>query len=288
MLLFMSSDASISYQPPAVSSEVPSLRGRDYVSFRADQLLQENKRLNLPSLGGFVQSFVDLEADADRESQLWGGRAGRYSGLYVLLGLPAAVLAAVAGVTVLASTAGRLAAGIIALMSAALSASATFLDSAKKRDQAEKLSTEWEDLYNEMRVCRLTQLASFTTVSGPPRLTSFSARAAAIRAGRDQAAVQRNMASAGGQDSTPLYYRVPNIEGWPLSRAQDKMSSLSLELEVSHIDDRGDQRTDTSDRPSLLTTEPYVVDQAIRPGTPVPEGTIVPVMVRSVVPPQSD
>ena len=106
------------------------------------------------------RASLELEAEADRESQQWGNRAGRYNGLYVLLGLPAAVLAAVAGVTVLASTAGRLAAGIVALMSAALSASATFLDSAKKRDQAAKLNTEWEVLYNEMRVCRLT-LARF-------------------------------------------------------------------------------------------------------------------------------
>ena len=234
MLLFMSGyDVPFGQPQPPTSGgllEGPSLRSRDYVSFRANQLLWENQRLNLPSMGGFVQSFVDLEAEADRESQLWGSRAGRYNGLYVLLGLPAAVLAAIAGVTVLASTAGRLAAGIVALMSAALSASATFLDSAKKRDQAEKLNTEWEDLYNEMRVCRLTELASFTTDSGSSHLTSFAARAAAIRAGRDQATAQQNMTSAGGRDTRPLFYRVPNMQGGLLANAQEEMSKLPLEL----------------------------------------------------------
>lgn len=111
MLLFMSGYASIGQGPVSIAQRAPSLRSRDYVSFRADQLLRENQRLNLPSLGGFVQSFVELEAEADRESQQWSSRASRYNGLYVLLGLPAAVLAAVAGVTVLTSTAGRLAAG---------------------------------------------------------------------------------------------------------------------------------------------------------------------------------
>src|SRR5215469_4947136 len=100
MLLSMYGDSSTSKAP---MRHEPPLRSREYVSFRAEQLLEENRRLNLPSLGGFVQSFVNLEAGADRESQLWGIRATRYSGLYVLLGLPAAVLAAVAGVTVLAS-----------------------------------------------------------------------------------------------------------------------------------------------------------------------------------------
>ena len=134
----------------------------------------------------------------------------RYNGLYVLLGLPAAVLAAIAGVTVLASTAGRLAAGIVALMSAALSASATFLDSAKKRDQATKFNTEWEDLYNEMRVCRLTLLASFTTDSG--FTLDFVRRACCCDSRWTRSGTaKKNMALVGGLPARPLFYRVPNM-----------------------------------------------------------------------------
>jgi hypothetical protein len=283
--LFMSGHASIdqseqpSTKPTAkIVIEAPPLRSRDYVPFRADQLLLENQRLNLPSLGGFVRSFVEQEAEADRQSQRWGIRAGRYNGLYVLLGLPAAVLAAVAGVTVLASTAGRLAAGIVALMSAALSASATFLDSAKKRDQAAKLNTEWEDLYNEMRVCRLTELASFTTESGPSRLTSFEARAAAIRAGRDQATAQPDMAPAGGQDTKPLFYRIPNMVAWPLPKVQHVMNKLPLVLSIQYIG--GTRAPEPPD--SGISEEPplqLVRTQDPSAGTPVPEGTVVRVSV---------
>jgi hypothetical protein len=243
----------------------PTLRNREYVSFRAEQLLEENRRLNLPALGGFVRSFVDLEASADRESQLSRVRTARYSSLYVVLGLPAAVLAAIAGVTVLASTAGRLAAGIIALTAAALSAAATFLDSAKKRDQAAKLNTDWEDLYSEMRVCRLTKLASFTTLDGPAMLTSFAARAAAIRAGRDST---RPRASATpNAESRPLFIRIPNMVGWSLSRVEETMMSDQwLLLEVNVMEDYPPSRFGKSDT---------VVKQSVCPGTPVPEGTTV-------------
>ena len=279
MLLFMSGHVSIGQAQDAPRQfQVPSLRSRDYVSFRADQLLRENQRLNLPSFGGFVQSFVDLEAEADRESQRWSSRANRYNGLYVLLGLPAAVLAAVAGVTALASTAGRLTAGIVALMSAALSASATFLDSAKKRDQAQKLNTEWEGLYNEMRVCRLTELASFTTDSGSSRLTSFAARAAAIRAGRDQATAQQNMNSKGEPTVKPLFCRVPNMQGLSVQDAQDEISKLSLELDVQ-------PDPDANTEPRSIETGYHfvsrVVKQTVPPGTPVPEGIIIRVYVVS-------
>jgi len=272
MLLSMSGESPVS-QPPVPRE--PSLRSREYVSFRAEQLLEENQRLNLPSMGGFVQSFVNLEAGADRESQLWGARAGRYSGLYVLLGLPAAVLAAVAGVTVLASTAGRVVAGIIALASAALSAGATFLDSAKKRDQAAKLNADWEDLYNEMRVCRLTRLASFTTSDGPPALTSFAARAAAIRAGRDAAHSQSG--SPRSEDSAPLFFRVPNMVGVPLAEAEGPMSS-GLTIEVKILE--GYLPRGLGDTPPR---KPAIVDQSIRAGTPVPEGTRV--VVSAMQPP---
>jgi hypothetical protein len=283
MLLSMNADSSTGQTPARkvlLKRREPSLRSRAYQPFRAAQLLEENKHLNLPALGGFVQSFVDLEAGADRESQLWGVRAGRYSGLYVLLGLPAAVLAAVAGVTVLASTAGRLAAGFIALASAALSAGATFLDSAKKRDQSARLNADWEALYNEMRVCRLTKLASFTTDDGPVVLTSFAARAAAIRAGRDS--TQPGTGAAPQMNAKPLFFRVPNVVGLPPSRAQDEMRRADLQVEIQVIDGAWRPWLAEDDE-SSASRKPRVVSQDVRAGTPVPEGTVVRASV--VVPP---
>jgi hypothetical protein len=69
--------------------------------------------------------------------------------LYFLVGLPAAILAAVAGATALASTAGRVPAGIIALVSAGLSAAATFLDSATRQTSLENLAAGWQVLAND-------------------------------------------------------------------------------------------------------------------------------------------
>ncbi len=78
-------------------------------------------------------------------------RARAWSSLYFLVGLPAAVLAAVAGAIALASTAGRVPAGIIALVSAGLTAAATFLDSATRQTSAENEAAGWEVLRFEAR-----------------------------------------------------------------------------------------------------------------------------------------
>ena len=75
---------------------------------------------------------------------LWLARLAR------CLGLPAAVLAAVAGATALASAAGRFLAGIGAVVSSALTATVTFLDYGKKRDKAAVTGAWWTDLYDQI------------------------------------------------------------------------------------------------------------------------------------------
>lgn len=127
-----------------------------------------------------------------------------------------------------------------------------------------------------MRVCRLTELASFTTDSGSSRLTSFAARAAAIRAGRDQATANQAMTPARGLVTKPLFYRVPNMKGRLLPTAQDEMSQLSLELDVEPNTDANRARHLPGSAPPA---EPEIVGQTVPPGTPVPEGTVVRVFV---------
>lgn len=83
---------------------------------------------------------------AKHEAEVAGGRARAWSRLYFSVGLPAAILAAVAGATALASTAGRVPAGIIALVSAGLTAAATFLDSATRQTSYENLAAGWQVL----------------------------------------------------------------------------------------------------------------------------------------------
>src|SRR5437773_1593362 len=147
------SDNAVSAQvSPRRWRRPPSPRRRKYATFRASQMLDENVAVDLPSKGGVVRTMVELEAEAERQSLIYAKRARFYSSLYYLFGLPAAILAAIAGATVLASTTGRLAAGIIALTSSALSTAVVFLDSGEQRDRATKTRSYWDDLYNDIHM----------------------------------------------------------------------------------------------------------------------------------------
>jgi len=168
---------------------------RGYTATRAGQLLLENQALDLPVRGGFVQSLVELEAEAERQSLIYAGRSQLYAGLYYIFGLPAAILAAIAGATALASTAGRIWAGIIALTSSALSAAVVFLDSGKQRDRAMQTKTRWDDLYTEVRIARRNKLPDYRVQEGLAALNSFYTRSSDIRAGRDPEARQNTKAA---------------------------------------------------------------------------------------------
>jgi len=88
----------------------------------------------------------DLRAyDSRRASKRWGSA-------YYFLGLPAAVLATIAGAAGLASTAGRVPAAIIALIAAGLATAATFLNSNENKQQNSKLSAAWQELADDVRL----------------------------------------------------------------------------------------------------------------------------------------
>ena len=100
---------------------------------------------NVEALLGSLMVDCDLRAyDTRKLSSRWG-RA------YYFLGLPAAVLATVAGATGLASTAGRIPAAIVALVSAALTTAATYLNSNENMRRNAKLSAAWQDLADNAR-----------------------------------------------------------------------------------------------------------------------------------------
>jgi hypothetical protein len=101
---------------------------------------------------GVLESLIaesDLRAFDMRRSARWWGRT------YYVFGLPAAVLATIAGATGLASTAGRVPAAIIALISAGLTAAATFLNSEGNRKANDQLSACWQELADDARVTSL-------------------------------------------------------------------------------------------------------------------------------------
>lgn len=77
-----------------------------------------------------------IEEGAEYSSNSQFEQAKLWRGTNLVLGVPAAVLAAVAGATALASTAGRVAAGILALCAAGLGAVMTTLNAARRAEQA--------------------------------------------------------------------------------------------------------------------------------------------------------
>lgn len=88
----------------------------------------------------------DLHAYNTRAISKWWGRA------YYLLGLPAAVLATIAGAAALVSTAGRIPVAIVALISAGLTTSATFLNSNENKQSNIRFSAAWQKLADDARL----------------------------------------------------------------------------------------------------------------------------------------
>jgi hypothetical protein len=77
-----------------------------------------------------------IEEGAEYSSNSQFEQAKLWRGTNLVLGVPAAVLAAVAGGTALASTAGRVVAGVLALCAAGLGAVMTTLNAARRAEQA--------------------------------------------------------------------------------------------------------------------------------------------------------
>jgi hypothetical protein len=103
----------------------------------------------------------DLNAFDTRRVSHWWGRA------YYLLGLPAAVLAAVAGATGLISAAGRVPAAVIALVAAGLTAAATFLNSDENKKSNIVMSAAWSQLADDARLQHLSYFQSVEKLRDP-------------------------------------------------------------------------------------------------------------------------
>jgi hypothetical protein len=109
----------------------------------------------------------DLNAFDTRRSSHWWGRA------YYLLGLPAAVLAAVAGATGLISAAGRVPAAVIALVAAGLTAAATFLNSDDNQKSNIVMSAAWSQLADDARLQHLSYSQSVEKLEDPSNNTDL-------------------------------------------------------------------------------------------------------------------
>lgn len=96
--------------------------------------------------------LISLIADCDLRAYDTRLSSKRWGSAYYFLGLPAAVLATIAGAAGLASTAGRIPAAIVALIAAGLATAATFLNSNENKQQNLKLSAAWQELADDVRL----------------------------------------------------------------------------------------------------------------------------------------
>jgi len=99
-----------------------------------------------------------IEEASEHSAQSQFSQAKFWRGVNVLLGMPAAILAAVAGATALYTTAGRLVAAILALLAAGLGAVQTTLNAARRHEQAHKSANDYLALQNDARVLREVDL----------------------------------------------------------------------------------------------------------------------------------
>lgn len=107
-----------------------------------------------------------LEEDSVHSAANQFALGQQYRMIELVAGVPASVLAAVAGVTALASTTGRVTAGIVALVSAGLGALVTFLGAADRSARASAAGNEYLAIQKEARRTRLidSQLVDAATL----------------------------------------------------------------------------------------------------------------------------
>jgi hypothetical protein len=112
---------------------------------------------NAPDVAIF-REFERVEESATHSAASQFALAQQYRAVDLVAGIPATALAAIAGVTALASTTGRLAAGIIALIAAALSAIVAFLGAAHRSAQATAAGNEYLAIIGDARRARMIDM----------------------------------------------------------------------------------------------------------------------------------
>jgi hypothetical protein len=99
------------------------------------------------------------------ESAMWSApgqfeQAKQWRSLNLILGVPTSAFAAVSGITALASTAGRVSAGVIAIAAAAASAVLTTLNAGQKAAKATAAANAYLESQTAARQARLLDLPS--------------------------------------------------------------------------------------------------------------------------------
>jgi hypothetical protein len=121
---------------------------------------------------------IEEAATYSSQSQFSSGKFWR--GLNLALGVPAAVLAAVAGTTVLADSSSAKTGAVIALISAALTAVMTTLNAAQRAEQSRVSANAYLSLQGDARVLRTLDLFELDRDDARQRLDELVQRRTAI------------------------------------------------------------------------------------------------------------
>lgn len=99
-----------------------------------------------------------------------------WRGVNLALGLPASLLAAVAGTTALVESTGRVTAGILALLSAGFGTVLTTVNASRKTDQAASAANAYLELQTAARQTREIDLPGLSLTEARKALADLTAR----------------------------------------------------------------------------------------------------------------
>lgn len=171
----------------AIVPQLEEVELPDEVSSETIALATDSSGLSASAQANAIErALEEIIAGSERVADWHSRRGAWYGRIYIALGLPAAILAALAGATALASTAGRVPAGIIALISAAIGAAGTFLNSGDQRRYHQQMASQWYMIAGEAKLHKIVDLQQPDWISQKSReaLKGLLARQAELIQGR--------------------------------------------------------------------------------------------------------
>jgi hypothetical protein len=117
-----------------------------------------------------------LEENSMYSAQTQFEHAKQWRAVNLILGLPASVLAALAGATALASTAGRIVAGVLALAAAGFGAILTTINASHRTNQASAAANAYLEIQGAARQARTVDLPYETVEEARAALAELTAR----------------------------------------------------------------------------------------------------------------
>jgi hypothetical protein len=126
-----------------------------------------------------------LEESATQSAQNQFEQAKMWRGINIALGVPASVLAAIAGGTALANVTGRVPAGVMALVAAGFSGALTTLNAGRRVTQAHSAANAYLILQTDLRQFRTLDLPDLDYTESRSKLEELTGRMREINTGAD-------------------------------------------------------------------------------------------------------